>query len=122
MSAAARYTPQQAERLAALLRARFFTRTDVAAALMPWSKPHQVDGGDLLDALLRAHVQGQAAPKAVARYVNRRNATKALSGWFRLGSYTPDAQGHTRWLCVDFDGADHADGQPDVGADAVRPG
>jgi hypothetical protein len=111
-----RYSPEQAERLVALLRDHFFTRTDLASAFMSWGKPHPVDGGEYLQALLEAHVNGQTGPKAVVRFTNRDNSTKVASGWYRVGTHTPDTDGNTRWLCVDFDGADHADGLVDPDA------
>ena len=113
MTSSSRQAPEQAQHLVELLRARFFTRTDIVAARMPWGKPHPIEGGGTLDQLLDAHVQGPAAPRSVARYTNRRGATKLEKGRFRIGSYTPDAKGKTRWLCLDFDGADHADGLVD---------
>jgi hypothetical protein len=119
VSPPSRYSPEQAERLVALLRDHFFTRTDLASAFMSWGKPHPVDGGEYLDALIEAHVIGQTGPKAVTRYVNRENSTKVSSGWYRVGTYTPDADGNTRWLCVDFDGSDHADGLVEPEAAAI---
>ena len=122
MTNAPRYTPEQATRLVALLRDHFFTRTDIASAFMPWGKPHPVSGGEYLQALLKSHVIGQTGPKAVARLVKRDNSTQVTSGRYRVGTYTPDADGNTRWLCVDFDGSDHSDGlvDPEAAALATR--
>jgi len=93
-----------------LLRRYFFNRRDRVAALMPWGNPHPIEGGEHLEALLLAHVGGGNAPKAVARYSNRHGSIKLESGHYRIGSYTPDQAGNTRWLCLDFDGgSDHAD-------------
>ena len=113
MTTAPRYTPEQFERLVLLLAAHFFTRTDMVAARMSWGRPHPIEGGEEFLALLRAHVMGPAAPKATARYRNRTGSLKVESGWYRLGSYTPDADGLTGWACLDFDGSDHADGLVD---------
>jgi hypothetical protein len=106
-------TQEQAARIVELLKAHFFTRTDKVAAFMPWDSPHPIEAGDELEALLLAHVMGETAPKAVARYSNRKGATKVEKGRYRIGSYTPDAKGKTRWLCLDFDGGGHADGLVD---------
>ena len=101
-----------------LFRARFLNRTDVVAVLAPWGKPCPVEGGDALDALLAAHVAGAAAPEARVRYVNRRGRG-AMLGRFRVGTYAPAPDGTTRWLCLDFDGAGHADALADPLAAAL---
>ena len=113
MSRSKPVSPELAEQRIALLEKHFFTRIDMIAAKMVWGKPHPVEGGAHLRALLTAHVMGESAPRAVVRYTNRRGDTKVEKGHFRLGSYTPDAKGMTRWLCLDFDANDHADGLRD---------
>jgi len=100
----------RAARIVELLKTYFFARTDKVAAFMRWDKPHPIEAGDNLDALLLAHVLGETAPKAVARYTTRKGATKVEKGWYRIGPYTPDSKGKTRWLCLDLDGGGHADG------------
>jgi len=119
MSRKSPVNPKRADQRVALLEKYFFTRIDMVAALMAWGKPHPVEGGAGLRALLTAHVVGTTAPKAVIRYSNRRGDTKVEKGHCRIGSYTPDVKGLTRWLCLDFDAHDHADGlrDPDL---AVR--
>ena len=97
------------DRKVALLRSCFFNREDQVAAFMPWDRPHPIQAGDNLEALLRAHVEGESAPKAVARYCNKKGGTKVEKGWYRIGSYAPDADGNTRWLCLDFDGVGHSE-------------
>ena len=108
------------DRKVALLRSCFFNREDQVAAFMPWDRPHPIEAGDNLEALLRAHVEGESAPKAVARYSNRKGGTKVEKGWYRIGSYAPDEDGNTRWLCLDFDGAGHSEPLKDPQATAVR--
>jgi len=107
-------TLDQGRALVALFKAHFFTRTDKVAAKMPWGKPHPIEGGDNFDGLLLAHVLGEGGPKGKARYGNRKGSTKVEAGYYRIGSYTPDEEGLTRWLCLDFDGgAEHADSLAD---------
>jgi hypothetical protein len=111
---------EQGQHLVRLLRTFFFNREDKVAAKMPWGKPHPVIGLDNLPGLLLAHVMGEASPhKGAARYENRQGALKVQQGLFRIGSYTPDDEGNTRWLCLDFDGAGHSDPLEDPEA-AVR--
>jgi len=119
MSSTSPVSPKRAEQRIALLEKHFFTRIDMVAALMAWGSPHPVEGGAGLRALLTAHVMGSDAPTAVVRYSNRRGDTKVEKGRYRIGSYTPDVKGLTRWLCLDLDAHDHADGlrDPDL---AVR--
>ena len=105
---------QNVHRLIDLLRFHFFSRTHKVAAKMPWGKPHPIEGGNNLDGLLVAHVLGEGGPKGKARYGNRKGSTKVEAGHYRIGSYTPDEQGLTRWLCLDFDGgAEHSDSLAD---------
>jgi len=107
-------TSEQARALVVLLKGHFFTRTDKIAARMSWGKPHPIEGGDNLDGLLLAHVLGEEGPKGKVRYSNRKGSTKVEAGRYRIGSYTPDEEGLTRWFCLDFDGgADHADSLAD---------
>jgi len=91
-----------------LLRRYFLCRTDRIAFLAPWGKPCPADVGEELEALLLAHVQGESAPKATVRYRNRRGQG-AVAGRFRVGAYAPAPDGTTKWVCLDFDGGDHAD-------------
>lgn len=95
-----------------LLRQHFLCRTDRIAFLAPWGKPCPAEVGQELEALLLAHVQGESAPKATVRYRNRRGQG-AAAGHFRLGAYTPAPDGTTKWVCLDFDGGDHADALAD---------
>lgn len=106
--------PELAHRRIQLLDRYFFNRRDQAAALMGWGKPHPIIAEDNLPGLLRAHVMGPAAPApGSARYQTKRGALKVESGHFRLGSYTPDLDGSTRWVCLDFDGPGHSDALDD---------
>jgi hypothetical protein len=120
MTSPPKLSPEQGAALARLLRSRFFSRTDHLAALMPWNDPHPIEGGEHLDALLLAHVLGDAAPSAVARYHNRKGALKLEKGHYRLGSYAPDGEGNTVWFCLDFDGPGHAEPLADPQAAVVQ--
>ena len=104
--------------LVGLLHRYFLCRTDVIAFLAPWGKPCPAEISEELEALLLAHVQGESAPKATVRYRNRRGKG-AASGRFRLGAYAPAPDGTTKWLCLDFDGGDHADALADPKAAAL---
>ncbi|MFH2000492.1 MAG: hypothetical protein ABIK28_12475, partial [Planctomycetota bacterium] len=101
------------DRALKVLKKHFLNRTDKVAILAPWSKPCPVSGGDNLDALLRAHVQGHEAPEVKVLYSNSRGQG-AIKGRYRIGSYAPDMKGKVRWLCIDVDGGeDHADALED---------
>ena len=91
-----------------LLRERFLGRRDQVAVLAPWGKPCPTSPGDSLDALLRAHVCGHAAPPVAVTFDTRRRGRSAERGRFRVGSYAPDLEGRAKWLCLDFDGAGHS--------------
>ncbi|MCG3134343.1 MAG: hypothetical protein HMLKMBBP_01648 [Planctomycetes bacterium] len=95
-----------------VFRRWFLNRTDVVAIRAPWDKPCPVEGGDGLDALLRAHIDGEAAPAAVVQYAHRRGIG-ATKGRFRIGSYAPGPDNLTRWTCLDFDGTGHAEALAD---------
>jgi hypothetical protein len=101
-----------------LLRERFLNRTDLVAILAPWGKPCPVEANGVLDELLLGHLLGDAAPEARVKYVNRRGSG-AMKGRFRVGSYCPGLDDTTRWLCIDFDGAGHADALADPQATAI---
>ena len=111
---------EEGKRIARLLRQHFLNQEEIVATLMSWGKPHPVMGLDNLQGLLLGHVMGQESPvNAVARYETKQGALKVVSGPFRVGSYTPDNEGNTRWLCLDFDGEGHSDPLRDPEA-AVR--
>lgn len=82
------------------------TRPDVAAAALSFhgeaAHPCPILIGDDLDALLDAHVRGPQAAKVRLRPAFA-GAPGVVEGWPRLGFYTPDAQGATRWACLDID-------------------
>jgi len=101
-----------------LLRARFLNRTDLVAVQAPWGKPCPVDANGTLDALLLGHLLGEAAPVAKVTYSNRRGVG-AMAGRYRIGSYCPGTDGLTRWVCLDFDGAGHANALADPQAAAL---
>jgi len=95
-----------------LLRERFLNRTDLVAILAPWGKPCPVEANGTLDDLLLGHLLGGEVPEAKVKYANRRGSG-AMKGHFRVGSYCPGTDDTTRWLCLDFDGAGHADALAD---------
>lgn len=101
-----------------LLRERFLNRTDLVAILAPWGKPCPVEANGALDELLLGHLLGEDVPEAKVKYANRRGAG-AMKGRFRVGSYCPGPDDTTRWLCLDFDGAGHADALADPQAAAL---
>jgi len=106
--------PTVAERLLVLLKAHFFNRRDKAAIAHAKSgTPIPVVADGNLDALLRAHLLGQAVEKVGACMLLRKGISTA-SGWFRIGSYAPAPDNTTRWVCIDVDGAGHADGVADA--------
>src|SRR5262249_33289281 len=84
-----------------LLRRVFLNREDLVAVLAGWGTPCPAEPGDL-DALLRAHLLGPAAPAARVRY-RLRGGGRAESGRFRVGAYCPGPDDRTRWLCLDLD-------------------
>jgi hypothetical protein len=84
----------------------FFNRTDSVPFLAPWGSPCRAEAGGRIDALLRAHLLGDAAPAVEVRWVTKENKAGDEVGRFRIGTYAPDTRGKTRWGCVDFDGAE----------------
>jgi hypothetical protein len=112
------YCPEPALALR-LIRERFLNRTDEIAVLMPWDKPSPAEPIGELDALLRAHLLGERAPAAKVRHKSKRGEG-VMKGHFRLGAYCPAPDGTTKWLCLDFDGAGHADALADPQAAALE--
>jgi hypothetical protein len=97
-------------RRAELLASLFLNRTDRVAILAPWGKPCPVDPGDSVARLLRTHLSSDTAETVTVACAARRRSGP-LTGRFRVGSYGPALDGTTKWLCIDLDGAGHADGQ-----------
>ena len=98
-----------------LLREYFFSRTDKVAIVAPWGRPCPVEPRGSIEAIIEAHVKGPSGPKARYRF-RRRKSYGASSGYPRVGSYVPNEDGHTPWLCIDFDGPGHADELEDPAA------
>jgi len=93
-----------------LLQQYFFSRTDKVAFRNGSGKPNPALAGELLPALLAGHVRGKELPKVTIESIHSRGTTK-VTGHFRIGSYTPNADGLTKWLCIDFDGGpEHPNG------------
>src|SRR5262245_46550216 len=87
-----------------LLKAHFLNRTDRLAYLSPRGSPCPVEGSTNLDAMLRAHVLGEAAPEVTVRWVTAAGSSGTSTGRFRLGTYSPAPDGTTLFGCVDCDG------------------
>lgn len=92
-----------------LVRSFFINRSDVLANMAPWNRPCPVEVNGELDDAIRAHL-GEAVvelPHLGGREPGARHPVK------RLGTYTPTADGMTRWVCFDIDGKGHADALED---------
>ena len=100
------------EKALGLLRRYFLCRTDTVAFLAPWERPSPAKADGQLDELLLAHLKGNEAPKVTVHYRNSRGEG-VVKGHFRIGAYAPAPDGTTRWLCLDFDGGDHAEALAD---------
>lgn len=98
-----------------LLMKHFMNRVDTAAVLAPWGKPAPAMVYDTVEDLVRAHVIGPDGPEASSCLGHR-----SCYGHPRVGSYTPAPDGTTKWLCFDFDGADHSSPLADPLAAASR--
>ncbi len=93
-----------------LLQHYFFSRTDKVAFRTSYGKPNPANAGESLVDLLTAHVRGKDVPPVTITYRNG-NGDANKTGHFRIGSYTPNSDGLTKWLCIDFDGGpDHPNG------------
>ncbi len=106
------------EKALGLLRRYFLCRTDTVAFLAPWERPSPANADGQLDELLLAHLRGSNAPKVTVRYRNSRGEG-VVKGHFRIGAYAPAPDGTTRWLCLDFDGGEHAEALADPTATAL---
>jgi len=106
------------EKALGLLRRYFLCRTDTVAFLAPWERPSPAKADGQLDELLLAHLKGSEAPKVTVHYRNSRGEG-VVKGHFRIGAYAPAPDGTTRWLCLDFDGGDHAEALADPTATAL---
>ncbi len=103
-----------------LLQHYFFSRTDKVAFFASWEKPQPTPGGELLPALLDAHIRGSKAPWVEVTFTNQKGSG-SNKGRFRIGSYTPTQDGLTKWLCIDFDGGPgHANGLIDPKAAVIE--
>lgn len=93
------------DQAAALLREFFLVRDDVVCVehLYPDGPAPTPARGDITK-MLYAHVAGR-----VAKYDYGRTKSRCqVIGTKRIGAYTPDDSGNTKWACIDFDGGtDH---------------
>jgi hypothetical protein len=104
-SAAARLHVPDAATALALYGRHFLNRTDRVAFGPPWGNACPAEGGDNLDALLRAHLLGRAGPAVTIRWgPTQAGNTGEERGWFRIGSYSPAVGGLTRYGVIDADG------------------
>lgn len=87
----------------------FLNRTDRLANLAPWGRPCPIDANGSLDQIIDAHL-GKSSCDAVHIPSNGRKTTETVN---RVGTYAPDVDGLTKWLCVDLDGKDHKAGLQD---------
>jgi hypothetical protein len=107
------------ERAMELFRARFLNRTDLLSAAPPWpAKACPVEVGGDLDRLLAAHVAGERMRPVSMRFRTKNWVSPALTR-VRIGVHAPAPEGTTRWVCVDFDGVNHAAGLADPLAAAL---
>jgi len=106
--------------LSTLFAARFFGRTDAVAVLAHWGKPCPVDACGQLDQLLDGHLQGKNAQPFSVYRLDEGHKKEQLRGPFRIGSYVPDTEGNTPWLCIDIDGPPHANAVADPTRAALR--
>jgi hypothetical protein len=108
-------------RLTALLRRRFFNRTDVVAFRPPWGgrKACPAVGGDNLDAMLAAHLDA-AAPEVTVRWRTAAGKSGSKRGRFRIGTYSPTTEGMTAFAVLDFDGDTHRNPLADPLGAAIR--
>lgn len=90
-----------------LLRERFLNRTDYVAVRTSKGTPRPVEANGSLDQLLLGHLGFIDEPQKV-RYRTSNGGLAAMTGHFRLGTYSPGLDDTTRWLCIDFDGDGHA--------------
>jgi hypothetical protein len=102
-----------------IFRERFLNRTDQLAAMMPWDRPAPVTPIGEVESLLSAHLLGEGALEAKLRYKTK-NTEGVIQGRFRLGAYCPAPDGTTKWICLDFDGAGHANALADPQAAAIE--
>ncbi len=63
-----------------VIRRRFMNRTDRLCFLSPWGKPCPIEGGENLDAILRAHLLGEQAPPVAVRWVTLEGCEQ-LKSW-----------------------------------------
>jgi hypothetical protein len=61
-------------------------------------------------ALLLGHLVGDLARPVYVACKTKNGYSAQGPGRYRVGFYTPDTAGKTKWLCLDFDGAGHAKG------------
>lgn len=84
----------------------FLNRTDRLANLAPWGRPCPIEGNGSLLQIIAAHL-GQGAHEALHIPSNGPAKIEPVD---RVGSYAPDLEGKTKWVCFDLDGKEHANG------------
>lgn len=109
-------TAASALRLVRQVKEHFLNRSDVLAF-----KPKKWKGaacpfepGDHLDAVLLSHFLGDAAATVTVRWVAKgKGKSGTVSTPLRVGTYTPDLGGLTKFAVVDLDGENHKNPLPD---------
>ncbi len=91
-----------------MIRNAFFNRTD-KIAIMVGKNPHPIHVNGYLDQLILGHITGNKLYHSTVEITNDRG-THQKTGCFRLATYSPNNEGLTKWLCLDFDGGpEHKD-------------
>jgi len=110
---------QPIPKAAAELLSRFFLhRTDQLAVLAPWEKPTPATFTAPVQQLLEGHLRGPRGPASTVTYKTKR-AEGTMAGRWRLGAYSPAPDGTVKWVCIDFDGANHKNPLEDAQATAL---
>lgn len=86
----------------------FFNRIDVVAVLAPWGRPCPVDAIGKFEELVDGHLCGPDVSRFQVYRHDEGHRHELLEGPFRIGTYSPDTDGCTRWASIDIDGAGHS--------------
>ena len=105
---ASRLRPDAAavNRLVKMFTESMLNRTDYVAHRAKWKSDCPLEAGDQLHDLLLSHLGCLPRNKTIkAKWVSftKKEEGEAKSP-FRIGTYSPDLEGNTRFACLDFDG------------------
>ena len=95
-----------------LLERFFLSRKDCLAVSKDDLPPRPAYVTSTVSDILTTHVVGSTAPSAKVG-IRTKRSVGSWSGHFRCGSYIPNPDGLTPWLCLDFDGKGSATGKKD---------